>query len=163
MTEVSDITITYRFSTAWGPFNEAVMEAMSKRFPTLRIRLDYDEPGMQFGGHMTAAAGKIQQLAENAYRAPGTVTEPRRTPSHDMRQNHASQSRQPRSGDNKKIEQTYRVEEMLHCWARRLGNARGTSEMTMTNLLHVTFSAAWQTAKEFMPDIPAIDSGKTAH
>ena len=54
MTEVDDATTRYRFCTAWTPVNQNVMEAMTSRFPSLRIKLEYNEPGAGFRGYLIA-------------------------------------------------------------------------------------------------------------
>jgi hypothetical protein len=43
--------LRFSFQTAWGP-PEAWLKTVSGMFPTLRFDLDYDEPGMDFGGQM---------------------------------------------------------------------------------------------------------------
>jgi len=53
--------LVYRFSTAWSPFSVGVLEAMANLFPELSFELKYGEPGMGFGGIMTASEGEVQE------------------------------------------------------------------------------------------------------
>ena len=57
--EPDDTTLDYYFNTAQSPFGDQVMETMSKRFPTLLLKLSYEEPGMAFAGHCTAQNEEI--------------------------------------------------------------------------------------------------------
>ncbi len=63
--EDSDTSIRYQFLTAWAPLNKNAITAMSSRFPALRLEMEYEEPGIGFGGRCTALAGKITGKVEN--------------------------------------------------------------------------------------------------
>ena len=66
--EVSDIqndTVSYFFSTAWAPFNEGVLEAMSEKFPRIHFEMKYAERGMGFWGIMKAKDGIVYTNVDN--------------------------------------------------------------------------------------------------
>ena len=58
-TEPDDTTLEYHFCTAWSPLSDQLIETMSKRFPSLLLKLSYEEPGMAFEGHCNAQDGQI--------------------------------------------------------------------------------------------------------
>ena len=59
-TEASDgNSICYWFFTAWAPLSEDCMEAISARFPTLNMHLEYSEPGMGFQGYYKLVGGQV--------------------------------------------------------------------------------------------------------
>ena len=51
--------VTYLFYTAWSPFDQSVLRAMSKVHPTLMFNLTYAERLMDFWGVWDAAEGDI--------------------------------------------------------------------------------------------------------
>ena len=53
--------LIYQFTTAWTGLSDTVIEAMSKRFPALAFRYQYDEPGNLFEGAIAAEAGEITE------------------------------------------------------------------------------------------------------
>lgn len=55
----SEGSITYRYLTAWSPFNEQAMTALSQHFPSLHLRVEFLEPLMAFEGHVTAQGGQV--------------------------------------------------------------------------------------------------------
>lgn len=68
-----DITISrstrdlhYSFQTAWGPFNMAVIVAISMRFPQLTFVYEWDEPGMGFDGVATIKRGVVSGRLETS-------------------------------------------------------------------------------------------------
>ena len=52
-------SVTYGFSTAWAPLGNKLIATMSGQFPTLRLEMNYEEPGMGFRGSTTAQGGRI--------------------------------------------------------------------------------------------------------
>lgn len=52
-------TLEFSFWTAWGPYGEKFMIALSSKFPTLEITNMWDEPGMQFQGRCVLMNGEI--------------------------------------------------------------------------------------------------------
>tara|TARA_R100001129_G_scaffold23324_1_gene14864 strand:- start:559 stop:978 length:420 start_codon:yes stop_codon:yes gene_type:complete len=50
--------LTYRFDSAWSPPRGAILTG-SKKYPSLRFILRYDEPGMQYAGIFMCQNGKI--------------------------------------------------------------------------------------------------------
>ena len=56
---VSENTLGYQFVTAWRPFNDQAIAAISAQHPHLHFRLEYEEPDCGFRGSCTAANGKI--------------------------------------------------------------------------------------------------------
>lgn len=55
--EVADDSVTYYFSTAWSPPVEAV-EAFVAENRDVHVRLEYDEPGMDFSGYQEWTNGE---------------------------------------------------------------------------------------------------------
>ena len=51
--------VTYRFYTAWGPFNQSVLEKMSEEYPGLLFSLVFAERLMDFWGAWDAGRGEI--------------------------------------------------------------------------------------------------------
>lgn len=51
--------LTYNFDTAWSP-PSLVIKALGKEFPTLRIKLYYEEPGCAFFGAAVAEGDKFE-------------------------------------------------------------------------------------------------------
>lgn len=58
----------YWFQTPWAPPN-AVIEALSERFPTVKIGHAWDEAGMDFGGYAILEDGSIDDQMEGGSRA----------------------------------------------------------------------------------------------
>ena len=52
-------TLVYQFTTAWTPFSEQVIAAISEQHPSLEFHLEYEEPDCAFHGSCTAANGQI--------------------------------------------------------------------------------------------------------
>ena len=52
-------TLVYIFWTPWDPMGNNLLTAMSARFPTLNIKLEYVEPSHAYQGHATAEAGVL--------------------------------------------------------------------------------------------------------
>lgn len=53
-------TLHYRYQTAWGPFNESAITAMSARFPSLTLHAEFEEPLMAISGRITASGGTLR-------------------------------------------------------------------------------------------------------
>ena len=62
--EVEGDTLIYYFSTAWSPFSENVLLAMSGQFPEIRMELKYAEIGMGFWGLWEAIGGSMTNSEE---------------------------------------------------------------------------------------------------
>ena len=54
-----DAYVTYRFYTAWGPFDQRVLEKMSEEYPGLLFSLVFAERLMDFWGAWDAGRGEI--------------------------------------------------------------------------------------------------------
>lgn len=63
---ISDEEVVYEFSTPWGPPIKAI-HTVSKDFPSLRFRLDYDEPGMGFRGYSELMGGDEENFHNENY------------------------------------------------------------------------------------------------
>jgi hypothetical protein len=68
----------YSYATAWGPFGNNLIAALSRKYPTLSFVITYDEPGMGFAGVMAARGGKIVmdrygELQDNEFIHDGKV------------------------------------------------------------------------------------------
>ena len=50
--------IASSYVTAWGPFSEDFFIKVSAMFPTLRIAISYEEPGMDFSGWYSFYGGE---------------------------------------------------------------------------------------------------------
>jgi len=61
---------TFHFTSAWSPI-KPVIEALSQRFPTLTLRLDFFEGGMGFSGTTEWKAGKVVREEEDSKYAGG--------------------------------------------------------------------------------------------
>ena len=59
--ELTEDRIEYHFTTAWSPFGDKVLEAMSGKFPSLTLELEYEEPGIGFMGRQKATNGEITE------------------------------------------------------------------------------------------------------
>ncbi len=57
--EIDENELQYEFCTANSPFNEHLMQRMSKEFPGLSLNLDYREYETGFYGAIAANAGRI--------------------------------------------------------------------------------------------------------
>ena len=55
------LTLQYQFCTAWGPLGESLMKEISRKFPMLRLELEYEEPGMAFKGKTIAESGILTE------------------------------------------------------------------------------------------------------
>ena len=55
----SDGVLVYDFFTAWSPISDKVMRAMAEAFPSLRLDLSFEEPGMALTGHSVAQRGSL--------------------------------------------------------------------------------------------------------
>jgi len=62
-TAVDGTRLTYRFQTAWSPFNANVLVAMSTMFPKLEFELKFAEMRMGFYGCLCAKGGEITEEA----------------------------------------------------------------------------------------------------
>ena len=56
--EWEETRIASSYITAWGPFSEEFFIRLSAMFPTLRIAVSYEEPGMDFSGWYSFYAGE---------------------------------------------------------------------------------------------------------
>ncbi len=61
--------IHFDFQTAWGPGSDFLKEQLSKQFPELIFRLEYEEPGMCFAGEVRINKGNIIMDDSWEYRA----------------------------------------------------------------------------------------------
>lgn len=52
-------TLEYGFITAWSPPNREFMAHLSRQFPLLAFRIEYEEPMAGYEGSITAARGEI--------------------------------------------------------------------------------------------------------
>ena len=52
-------SLRYHFLTAWAPFTDECMAAVSERFPSLKFQLRYSEPGLGFHGHSVVQDGQV--------------------------------------------------------------------------------------------------------
>ena len=58
--------LVYRFDTAWSP-PTAWVTAVSKRYPVLVFRLEYEESGCDFEGHVILKRGVVIDEREGSY------------------------------------------------------------------------------------------------
>lgn len=49
----------YNYGTAWAPFGNGLMEALSSKYPGLLFEVRYDEPGCGFAGIVASRDGEI--------------------------------------------------------------------------------------------------------
>lgn len=64
--DFEDNKLEYRFDTAWSP-PCAWVETASKKYPTLSFRLQYEEGGCSFEGHVTFKNGEAVDEYEGDY------------------------------------------------------------------------------------------------
>ena len=57
--------LRYRFCTAWNPPGDGVVLAMSEKFPSLNIRLEYSEYELGFRGVKRASGGVLRESWES--------------------------------------------------------------------------------------------------
>ena len=57
--ELTDNLLEYTFCTAWSPFSDAALQAISAKAPGVQLSLEYSEPGMMFKGRCLAQDGEI--------------------------------------------------------------------------------------------------------
>lgn len=48
------------YDTAWGPGLEFITEVLPVKFPTMSFYLEYEEPGMGFGGSVIIREGEVE-------------------------------------------------------------------------------------------------------
>lgn len=58
--------IVYRFDTAWSP-PTAWVTGVSKKYPTLVFRLEYEESGCDFEGHVVIKRGAVLEEHQGDY------------------------------------------------------------------------------------------------
>jgi hypothetical protein len=56
--KIEKSAVTVWFETAWTP-PEPVIKALSKKYPSLSLRLEYNEPGVGFRGLLECHQGKV--------------------------------------------------------------------------------------------------------
>jgi hypothetical protein len=64
LVDETETLLVYRFSSAWSPPIEW-LEAVSKMFPTLAFKMEYEEGGVGFKGEAEAVDGQLTDFCED--------------------------------------------------------------------------------------------------